>query len=135
MPAAIFHVVADTFVSVLVIAGLLATHVLGWLWMDPLAGIVGAVVTASWSYGLIRDSGAILLDVNPDRRMANRLRQAIEDEGDQVRDLHLWRLGRGHLGAIISINTNQAHDEEYYRARLARFSSLSHLTIELSRRP
>jgi len=100
--------------------------------MDPLAGIVGAVVIGSWSYALIRDTGAILLDMIPDRKMADNLRQAVESEGDQLADLHLWRLGPGHLGAIISVITKQAHDADYYRGRLARFKSLSHLTIEVS---
>ena len=99
--------------------------------MDPLAGIVGACVIASWSYGLIRDTGAILLDMNPDRSMANNLRQAVESEGDQLADLHLWRLGPGHVGAIISVITTEAREADYYRARLARFRSLSHLTIEV----
>ena len=70
--------------------------------MDPLAGIIGACVIASWSYGLIRDTGAILLDMNPDRNMASKVRQAVEGDGDQLADLHLWRLGPGHLGAIVS---------------------------------
>jgi Co/Zn/Cd efflux system component len=99
--------------------------------MDPFAGIIGACVIASWSFGLIRDTGAILLDVNPDRRMAEKLRQVIEGEGDRVADLHLWRLGPGHLGAIISVITPQARDPGYYRTRLGDFPSLSHVTIEV----
>ena len=97
-------------------------------------GIIGAAVIASWSYGLIRDTGAILLDMNPDRHMTNNLRQAIESEGDQLADLHLWRLGPGHLGAIISVVTKQARETEFYRTRLARFRSLSHLTVEVVHR-
>jgi cation diffusion facilitator family transporter len=134
MRAAIIHVMADAAVSVLVIAGLLLARSFGWLWMDPLAGIVGACVIASWSYGLIRDTGAILLDMNPDKAMANKLREAVEAEGDTLADLHLWRLGPGHLGAIISVITREGHDADYYRARLARFKSLSHLTVEVSHR-
>jgi cation diffusion facilitator family transporter len=135
MRAAIIHVMADAAVSVLVIVGLLLAQTFGWLWMDPLAGIVGAAVIASWSYGLIRDTGAILLDMIPDRQMADNLRQTLESEGDQLADLHLWRLGPGHLGAIISVITRQARDADYYRARLARFKSLSHLTIEVLHQP
>src|SRR6202034_3633339 len=131
MRAAIIHVMADAAVSVLVIVGLLLARAFGWLWMDPLAGIVGACVIASWSYGLIRDTGAILLDMNPDRRMADDLRQTIESRGDTLADLHLWRLGPGHLGAIVSICTRQQRSPGYYRARLAPFHSLSHLTIEV----
>ncbi|SEC76883.1 cation diffusion facilitator family transporter [Rhizobiales bacterium GAS188] len=132
MRAAVIHVIADAAVSVLVIAGLLLARTFGWLWMDPVAGIIGAAVIASWSFGLIRDTGAVLLDMNPDPRMTGNLRQAIESEGDQLADLHLWRLGPGHLGAIISVITTQARDSDYYRSRLARFRSLSHLTIEVS---
>jgi len=133
MRAAVIHVLADAAVSVLVITGLLLARSFGWLWMDPLAGILGACVIASWSYGLIRDTAAILLDRNPDGRMANSLRQAVESEGDRVTDLHLWRLGPGHLGAIVSIVTLQARGADYYRRRLARFESLSHLTVEVLR--
>ncbi|HVA12257.1 MAG TPA: CDF family Co(II)/Ni(II) efflux transporter DmeF [Stellaceae bacterium] len=131
MRAAVIHVVADATVSVLVIGGLVLAYVFGWLWMDPLVGIVGACVIASWSYGLIRDTGGILLDMNPDRNLASDLRRSIESEGDRIADLHLWRLGPGHLGAIVSVVTAHARDADYYHARLARFRSLSHLTVEV----
>ncbi len=132
--AAVIHVIADAAVSVLVIGGLLLARVFGWLWMDPLAGITGACVIGSWSYGLVRDTGSILLDMNPDRRMADNLRQTIERDGDEVGDLHLWRLGPGHLGAIVSVSTKAPHDPDYYRAKLAPFRSVSHLTVEVHQR-
>lgn len=135
MRAAVVHVMADAAVSVLVIGGLLLARAYGWLWIDPVVGIVGAMVIASWSFGLIRDTGAILLDMNPDRRMAENLRQAIESDGDTLSDLHLWRLGPGHLGAIVSIGTPRNRTQDYYRAKLARFRSLSHLTIEVHPAP
>ena len=131
MRAAVIHVMADAAVSVLVIVGLLLARAFGWLWMDPLAGIIGACVIASWSYGLIRDTGAILLDMNPDKGMASKLREEVEAGGDTLADLHLWRLGPGHLGAIISVVTSRGREADYYRARLARFKSLSHLTVEV----
>jgi cation diffusion facilitator family transporter len=134
MRAALAHVIADAAVSVLVIVGLLLALAFGWSWIDPLVGIVGACVIASWSLTLIRDTGAILLDMNPDRNMTANLRAAIETDGDQLADLHLWRLGPGHLGAIMSIVTASQRGAEFYRQKLARFGSLSHLTIELSRR-
>ncbi len=114
MRAAVIHVLADAAVSVLVILGLLLARAFGWLWMDPLAGLVGAFVIASWSWGLIRDTGAILLDMVPDRRVADGVRQAIEADGDQLADLHLWRLGPGHLGAIVSVVTARQRDPEFY---------------------
>jgi cation diffusion facilitator family transporter len=135
MRAAFVHVIADAAVSVLVIVGLILASAFGWVWMDPLAGMVGTLVIASWSAGLIRDTGAILLDMNPDARMASHLRQTVEREGDQIADLHLWRLGPGHLGAIISVMTSQARGAEFYRDKMARFKSLSHLTVEVLHRP
>ena len=131
MRAAVVHVMADAMVSVLVIVGLALAWAFGWMLMDPLAGIIGACVIVSWSYGLIRDTGAVLLDMNPDRHMASHLREMIEEDGDVLTDLHLWRLGPGHLGAIVSVGTRTGRDAEHYRAKLARFRSLSHLTVEV----
>jgi cation diffusion facilitator family transporter len=133
MRSAIVHVGADAAVSVAVIVGLTLAWLFGWLWIDPAVGIVGALVIASWSVGLIRDTSAVLLDMNPDRAMADNLRQAIESDGDRVADLHLWRLGPGHLGAVVSVVTPTERCESDYRARLARFHSLSHVTIEVRR--
>ena len=133
MRAAIIHVMADAAVSVLVIIGLLLARAFGWLWMDPLAGIIGACVIASWSYGLIRDTGAILLDRIPDSRLANDVRSLIESDGSTLADLHLWRLGPGHLGAIVSVCPKEGRTADYYRAKLARYPSLSHVTIEIHR--
>jgi cation diffusion facilitator family transporter len=133
MRSAIVHVMADATVSVLVIVGLVLARWLGWLWMDPLAGVIGALVIASWSYGLVRDTGAILLDMNPDRKLTDQIRQTVEASGDAVADLHLWRLGPGHLGAILSVATSAGRDEAHYRAKLARFPSLSHVTVEIVR--
>ncbi len=131
MRAAIIHVMADAAVSVLVIIGLLLARAFGWLWMDPLAGIIGACVIASWSYGLIRDTGAILLDRIPDSRLAQNLRKTIESDGSTLADLHLWRLGPGHLGAIVSVCSKEGRSADYYRAKLARYPALSHVTIEI----
>jgi cation diffusion facilitator family transporter len=132
MRAAVVHVAADAAVSVLVIVGLLLARTFGWLWMDPLAGLIGAVVIANWSFGLLRDTGGILLDRNPDPRMAEKVRQTIERDGDRVTDLHLWRLGPGHLGAIVAIATEKRREAEYYRRMLGKFGDLSHVTIEVS---
>ena len=133
MRAAIIHVLADAAVSVLVIVGLLFGRFLGWTWMDPVAGLCGAVVIAAWSYGLVRDTGAVLLDMNPDRAMAERMRAVIETDGDQLTDFHVWRLGPGHLGAVLSVATNRQRGPEYYQSLLSPFRSLSHVTIEVQR--
>jgi cation diffusion facilitator family transporter len=131
MRAAVVHVIADAAVSILVIVGLLLAKVFDWPWMDPLVGIVGSFVIASWAFGLIRDTGAILLDMTANPGMAEKLQKEIEADGDAVSDLHLWRLGPGHLGAIISLRTEKPHEPAFYRAKLARFRSLSHVTIEV----
>jgi cation diffusion facilitator family transporter len=131
--SAYVHVIADAFVSVLAITGLILAKVYGWLWMDPLAGIIGAVVIANWSITLIRDTAGILLDVCPDEATRARLRRAIEIDGDRVVDLHLWRLGPGHLAAVLAIATSKPRDATFYRGRLSSFACLSHITVEVTR--
>jgi cation diffusion facilitator family transporter len=131
MRAVFIHVAADAGVSLLALVGLGAAKLFGWVWLDPVMGIVGALVIANWSWTLIRDTGGVLLDMTPDHLMAAELRQAIEAEGDQLTDFHLWRLGPGHLGAILSIATSSPRGPEFYRACLKRVCKLSHVTIEV----
>jgi cation diffusion facilitator family transporter len=131
--AAVVHVLADAAVSILVIIGLTLGRLFGWVWMDPAAGLLGAIVIATWAYTLIRDTGAILLDMTPDRGMAERMRAVIETDGDRLTDLHLWRLGPGHLGVIVSVATRQERGPDYYQALLGRFRALSHVTVEVQR--
>jgi len=131
--AAVVHVLGDAAVSILVIVGLTFGRLFGWVWMDPAAGLLGAIVIASWAYTLIRDTGAILLDMTPDRGMAERMRAAIETDGDRLTDLHLWRLGPGHLGVIVSVATRRERGPDYYQALLGRFRALSHVTVEVQR--
>ena len=89
---------------------------------------------ASWSVALIRDTGAVLLDMNTAPEVGSAIRRAVEADGDRIADLHVWRLGPGHLGAIVSVLTSKAREADFYRARLARVPLLSHLTVEVSRR-
>ncbi|WP_028224361.1 CDF family Co(II)/Ni(II) efflux transporter DmeF [Paraburkholderia ferrariae] len=131
--SAYIHVIADAAVSVLAILGLLLARTFGWVWMDPLAGVIGALVIANWSWGLMRDTGGILLDMNPDKRMAENVRHVIEDNGDTVLDLHVWRVGPGHMSAIVSVATSEAQRKPgFYRAALKRFNGLSHVTVEVN---
>ncbi|QRR16905.1 CDF family Co(II)/Ni(II) efflux transporter DmeF [Burkholderia sp. MS389] len=133
--SAYVHVIADAAVSVLAIVGLLLARAFGWVWMDPLAGIVGALVIANWAYGLMRDTGGILLDVNVDRRLTDNVRRAIEALGDKVNDLHVWRVGPGHMSAIVSVESGDAaRDARFYHALLARFDGVSHVTVEVMTR-
>ncbi|MGB8893505.1 MAG: CDF family Co(II)/Ni(II) efflux transporter DmeF [Pseudolabrys sp.] len=129
--AAFVHVMADAAVSVLVIVGLIAGRVFGWVWMDPVMGLVATVVILSWSWTLIRSAGAILLDVCPDPSMARMIATRLEQGSDRVSDLHLWRLGPGHLAAVISLVTHNPHAPERYKRRLSGLRGLSHVTIEV----
>ena len=132
MRAAYLHIIADAAVSVLAIVGLVLAKIFGWLWMDPLAGIVGALVIANWSYGLIRDTGAILVDLNPDDTLSRKVRSSIEAVGDRLVDLHVWRLGPGHFSAVAAVATRaQAHDTRFFHGLLQAIPGLSHLTVEV----
>jgi cation diffusion facilitator family transporter len=133
--AAFIHVAADAAVSVLAILGLTAARLLGWVWMDPMMGIVGALVISTWAYALVRDTGRILLDMTPDAALLARIRRRVEADGDRVADLHLWRLGPGHLGAIVTIVTQRSRDPSFYRSQLKCFPTLSHVTVEVANRP
>jgi cation diffusion facilitator family transporter len=129
--AAYLHVLADALTSVLAITALLAGRLYGWVWMDPAMGIVGALVIAHWSLGLLRSSGAVLLDTVPDARLVAQLKRSLEQGTDRVADLHLWRLGPGHLGVVASIVSDEPQAPEAYKARLAGYAGLSHVTVEV----
>ena len=130
--AAYLHVIADALTSVLAIAALLAGRLFGWAWMDPLSGMVGAAVIAHWSASLLRSSGAVLLDTVPDKRLAAQLKERLGQGTDRVADLHLWRLGPGHLGLVASIVSDEPQAPGTYKARLAGFPGLSHVTVEVN---
>ena len=129
--AAFVHVMADAAVSVLVIAGLLAARQLGWLWMDPLMGLVATIVILNWSWSLVQSAGAVLLDASPDGALAPTIRSRLETEGDRIADLHLWRLGPGHIAAIISLVSDHPQSPAAYKKRLSDLPALSHVTVEV----
>ncbi len=132
--SAYVHVTADAAVSVVTIVGLGLARIFGWMWMDPLAGIVGAMVIANWAYGLIRDTAGVLLDVVPDQQLQEQIRKTIEGTGDQLVDLHLWRLGPGHLGVVLSVLSHEPRTPDFFRAKLSPFKALSHITVEVQAR-
>jgi len=132
--AAYAHVLTDALTSLLAIAALLTGKWLGWVWMDPLMGIVGGVIIARWAVGLIGDTSRILLDSDVEPRVAFEVRQAIESHDDnQVVDLHLWRVGPRGLSAIISLATHDPRPPEYYKKLVAEVFDLTHVTIEVNR--
>lgn len=129
--SAYVHVLADALTSALAIAALLAGRYLGWTWMDPAMGIVGAVVIARWSWTLMRDTAAVLLDVTDDH-VAGEVRALVEAPGDvRVADLHIWRIGPEAHAAIVSVVGRPGVGNDTIRARLAPVHELRHLTIEI----
>lgn len=132
--AAYLHVLADALTSVLAIAALTLGSLYGCNWLDPAMGIVGGLVIARWSWSLLRDTGGVLLDYVPkDEDLPDEIRTALETPGDRVTDLHIWRLGPGHHGAIVAIQSRTPQEPAVYRAKLAHIHDLSHLTVEVER--
>ncbi|RAI58281.1 CDF family Co(II)/Ni(II) efflux transporter DmeF [Roseicella frigidaeris] len=130
--AAYLHVLADALTSVLAIAALLLGSLYGWLWPDPLMGLAGALVIARWSAGLIREAGGVLLDDLPaEARLPAAIREAVEDGEARITDLHVWQLGPGHHGAILSIAAAAPRPPSHDRRKLAHLPALSHVTIEV----
>ena len=134
--AAYTHVLADALTSVLAIAALVGAMWLGWWWLDPLVGVVGAVVIGLWSIGLMRESSAVLLDREMDHPLAREIREDIESDGDaKLADLHVWRVGRAQFAAIACVVADAPLAPSVYRARLARHDELVHLSLEVHRCP
>ena len=134
MRAAYVHVLADAATSVLAIGALACGYFFGLAFLDPVSGLVGAFVIASWSYGLIRDSGMVLLDANSNPKRSGAIKAMIENElGARVADLHLWRLGPGHEGLIVSLVSPDETSAETVKAAIRRhYPDLSHVTVEVA---
>ena len=130
--AAYLHVLADALTSVLAIVALVAGRTFGWTWMDPVMGIVGALVIARWSAGLLRDTSAVLLDAEVASSRREAIRLAIEAQADnRVADLHVWRVGPRHLAVIVSVVSADPREPAHYRRLLGAFDDLAHVTVEV----
>ncbi len=132
--AAYLHVLADAVTSLVAIGALVAGRFFGWDWMDPIGGLLGAAVILRWSIGLVRDTGGVLLDVQPPGGLSAEVRTRIEVNGDRLIDQHVWRLGPGHFGAILVVESEGSTTPREYRARLGGLSMLAHVTVEVRRR-
>ncbi|MGQ0658676.1 MAG: CDF family Co(II)/Ni(II) efflux transporter DmeF [Chromatiales bacterium] len=131
--AAYLHVLADALTSLLAIVALACGKLLGWIWMDPIMGIVGAAIIARWCYGLLRETAAILLDSTSDADTLNAIRAALErDASSRVADLHLWHIAPHRLAAIVSIDTDMPRSPAYYQAILDEVAALAHVTVEIN---
>ncbi|MDR0279797.1 MAG: CDF family Co(II)/Ni(II) efflux transporter DmeF [Paucimonas sp.] len=126
--SAYLHVIADALTSVLAIAALLAGRYLGWVWLDPLMGIVGALVIARWSWSLMKVTAGVLLD-QTDAHVAEEIRELVEQPGDaRITDLHVWRVGPEAHAAIVSV---VGSDLASIRQRLLPVHEVRHLTVEV----
>jgi len=131
--AAYIHVLADALTSVFALVALGTGKVLGWTWMDPVMGIVGALVIARWSFGLLRDTSAVLLDAEVGAALRDAIRAAVEVAGDRVTDLHVWRVGPRHHAAIVAVASTAGATARAIKERLRPFPDLAHLTVEVHR--
>jgi cation diffusion facilitator family transporter len=132
--AAYLHVLADALTSFLAIFALLTSKHFGWVWMDPVMGIVGAVVITRWSYGLLRDSSRILLDSEVDQDTVEKVRSIIEADSDNlVADLHVWQISPQQLSVIITVVTHFPKSPDHYRKIVSDFLGNAHITVEVQK--
>ncbi|MCD8563297.1 MAG: CDF family Co(II)/Ni(II) efflux transporter DmeF [Alphaproteobacteria bacterium] len=134
LKAAYMHVLADALTSVTAIAALLFGKYLGWVWMDPLMGVVGSLVIAHWSFGLIKKTSRILLDETPRADLQEEVGALIaRNEGDVILDLHLWAMAPDCLAAVVSVETRSNRKPDDYKILLAEIPSLKHITVEVNK--
>ncbi|WP_339459605.1 CDF family Co(II)/Ni(II) efflux transporter DmeF [Pseudomonas sp. EA_105y_Pfl2_R69] len=131
--AAFVHVLADALTSVAAIVALLGGLLFGWSWLDPLMGVIGALIIAVWAKGLLLETAKVLLDREMDSPVVERVRTALAQEADtELADLHLWRVGRGQFACIVSVVTHGSATADRYKARLAGIDELVHVTVEVN---
>ncbi len=132
LTAAYYHVLADAFTSILAIAALLCGRYFGWLWMDALMGVVGAVVISKWAYGLLKQSSQILLDRSIDAETKNKIVKAIEtDRDNRVVDLHGWYINPKHTLLIVSVVTHYPQPPDHYKELIKGIHDFVHITVEV----
>ncbi|BAZ44426.1 Co/Zn/Cd efflux system component protein [Chondrocystis sp. NIES-4102] len=133
LKAAYIHVVTDALTSILAIIALIAGKYWGWIWLDAVMGLIGAGVISKWSYGLVKDTGAILLDGGSDKQTKLKIMTAIEADADnRVTDLHVWYVSQNSLAATISLVTHHPQPPQYYKSLLSDIASLVHIIIEVN---
>ena len=131
--AAYLHVLADAMTSVLAIVALVSGKYLGWNWLDPVMGMVGAIIITRWSFGLLKQTSPILLDASIEEDYRHAIEEAIEKDADnRISDIHVWRVSANHYAAIIALVTHSPQAAEHYRRLLSDFHRLSHVTIEVN---
>ena len=130
--AATLHVLADAMTSLFAIFALLAGKYFGLNWLDPVMGIVGAILVARWSWGLLRDTSKVLLDRQAPKRVRDAVKTAVETrDDDRVADLHVWSIGPNMYAAAISLVADNPQNPDHYRSLLPHDVGLVHATIEV----
>lgn len=133
LKAAYLHVLADALTSVLAIIALLSGKYFGWNWLDPVMGVVGAIIITRWSYGLLKQTSPILLDGSIEKSYEKSVREAIESDSDnKITDIHIWKIGSNHYAAIIALVTHHPKPAIHYKKLLKNFHKLSHITVEVN---
>ena len=137
LKSAYLHVVADAFTSVLAIIALVGGWLYGWSWLDPVMGIVGAIMVALWAKGLLLETGKVLLDREMDHPVVAEIKDVVEaDTQSQVADLHVWRVGKKVYACALTVVTrDRALTPALVRERLSVHEEIIHSTIEIHQRP
>ena len=131
--AAYLHVIADALTSVLAIVALTGGKVYGWVWLDPVMGLVGAALILHWSRGLMRDTSKVLLDAENHRATCTGIRRLIESgSDDRIADLHVWRIGPQSRACIVSLVTHHPQPVQHYKEKLQDLAGLDHITVEVN---
>lgn len=134
LKAAYLHVIADALTSVLAIAALSMGKLVGLVWMDPVMGLVGAALIVRWSYGLLKDSSAVLLDRQASPEISDKVRQLIEADSDaRITDLHVWSIGPGVTAATVALVASDPEIPDHYKEIVCKEIDLDHITIEVHR--
>lgn len=134
MKAAYLHVLADALTSVLAIVALLTGKYMGIIWIDPVMGIVGAIVILHWSYGLIKESSTVLLDKSVDVSTFEKISQTLDKRNTIINDIHVWKIASTHQAAILSVSsTSPLSIEEYKKILSESLPQLSHVSVEINK--
>jgi cation diffusion facilitator family transporter len=133
--SAYLHVMADALTSILAIIALLAAKYFGFVWMDPVMGIVGAILVAGWSLGLLRTTGAVLLDRQGPASLERKIYESIERDGDtKVVDLHVWSIGANTYAVVLAVVAREPDAPERYKARIPSNLGIAHISVEVHAR-
>ncbi|MBF0295829.1 MAG: CDF family Co(II)/Ni(II) efflux transporter DmeF [Magnetococcales bacterium] len=133
LKGAYLHVLADALTSVTAIVALICGMSLGWVWMDPLMGVIGSLVIGVWALGLIRESAKTLLDAEDNFSLREKVRERLQSHEDcEVTDLHIWRVGPSSHACIVSLLVHRPRASDHYKSLLQGIGGLAHVSVEVN---